>query len=48
MANHQLYDYKQSVIGPIFLEDQLLPGTLEYAIHYIVEDRLDMGVFNAR
>ena len=48
MANHQLYDYKQSVIGPIFLEDQLLPGTLEYAIHYIVEERLDMGVFNAR
>ena len=48
MAKHQLYDYKQSVIGPIFLEDQLLPGTLEYAIHYIVEERLDMGVFNAR
>ena len=48
MANHQLYDYKQSVIGPIFLEDQLLPGTLEYAIHYIVEERLDMSVFNAR
>ena len=48
MANHQLYDYKQSVIGPIFLEDQLLPGTLEYAIHYIVEERLDMSVFNTR
>ena len=48
MAKHQHYDYKQSVIEPIFLEDQLVPGTLEYAIHYIVEERLDMSVFNAR
>jgi transposase len=48
MAKHQHYDYKQSVIEPIFLEDQLVPGTLEYAIHYIVEERLDMGVFDAR
>jgi transposase len=48
MANHRHYDYKQSVIGPIFLEDQLSPGTLEYAIHYIVEERLDMSIFDAR
>lgn len=48
MAKHQHYDYKQSVIEPIFLEDQLLPGTLEYAIHYIVEERLDMSIFDAR
>ena len=48
MAKHQHYDYGQSVIAPIFLEDQLLPGTLEYAIHYIVEERLDMGIFDAR
>ena len=48
MAKHQRYDYKQSVIEPIFLEDQLVPGTLEYAIHYIVDERLDMSVFDAR
>jgi transposase len=48
MAKHQHYDYNQSVIAPIFLEDQLLPGTLEYAIHYIVEERLNMSIFDAR
>lgn len=48
MAKHQHYDYKQSVIEPIFLEDQLVPGTLEHAIHYIVEERLNMSVFDAR
>ena len=48
MANHKHYDYKQSVIEPIFLEDQLVPGTLEYAIHYIIEERIDMSIFDAR
>jgi hypothetical protein len=48
MAKHQHYDYSQSVIAPIFLEDQLVPGTLEYAIHYIVEERLNMSIFDAR
>lgn len=35
-------------MAPISLEDQLIPGTLEYAIHYIVEERLDMSGFDAR
>ncbi len=48
MAKQQHYDYKQSVIEPIFLEDQLVPGTLEYAIHYIAEERLNMSVFDVR
>jgi hypothetical protein len=48
MAKHQRYDYKQSVLEPIFLEDQLAPDTLEYAIHYIVEERLNMGIFDKR
>jgi transposase len=48
MAKHQHHDYIQSVIAPVFLEDQLLPGTLEYAIHYIVEERLNMSIFDAR
>ena len=31
MAKHRHYDYSQSIIAPIFLEDQLVAGTLEYA-----------------
>ena len=45
MAKHQHYDYKQSVIEPIFLEDQLVPGTFEYAIHYIVEEAFKYECF---
>ncbi len=48
MAKFKRYDYSQKVFIPIFLEDQLMPGTLEFVIHALVENRLDMSVFEAR
>jgi transposase len=41
MAKFKAYDYRQRVLLPVYLEDQLLTGTLEFAIHTLVEDRLD-------
>ena len=41
-------DYKQMVMPPIYLEDQLSPGTLEFAIHYLVKTRMDLSVFDAK
>ena len=46
MAKYKRYDYKQSLMIPVSLEDQLMPGTLEFAIHTLVESRLDMSVFD--
>ena len=37
MAKYKSYDYKQKVMPPIFLEDQLSPGTVEFAIHTQLE-----------
>ena len=48
MAKYKPYDYRQSVLLPVSLEDQLMPGTLEFAIHTLVEKRLDMSVFHAK
>ena len=48
MAKYKHYDYSQSVMLPVCLEDQLIPGTLEFAIHTLVEDRMDMSVFDNR
>ena len=48
MARHRHYDNDQAIFAPIFLDDQLIPGTLEYAIDYIVEQRLDMSIFDKR
>jgi hypothetical protein len=33
---------------PVSLEDQLMPGTLEFAIHTLVEERMDISVFEDR
>ena len=48
MAKYKSYDYGQRMMIPVSLEEQLVPGTLEFAIQTLVEDRMDMGVFEDR
>jgi transposase len=48
MAKYKTYDYRQRVFLPVSLEDQLMPGTLEFAIHTLVEKRLDLSIFNGK
>ena len=45
MAKFKAYDYRQRVFMPVSLEDQLMPGTLEFAIHTLVENRFDTSLF---
>jgi transposase len=45
MAKYKKYNYAQMVMIPVSLEDQLLPGTLEYTIHEAVESKVDLSVF---
>ena len=33
---------------PVSLEEQLIPGTLEFAIHALVEEHMDMTIFDDR
>jgi transposase len=48
MARYKKYDYNQLMFVPVSLEEQLIPGTLEYAIHHVVEERLDLSFFEER
>jgi transposase len=48
MAKYKYYDYSQSVLIPVSLGEQLMPGTLEFAIHTLVETRIDRSVFDNR
>lgn len=48
MAKYKFYDYSQRVLIPVSLEEQLMPGTLEFAIHTLVETRIDMSIFEKR
>jgi hypothetical protein len=41
MAKFKRYDYSQKVLIPVSLEEQLVPGSLEFAIHMLrVTDKL--------
>ena len=46
MARYKTCDYNQLMMIPVSLEDQLVPGTLEYAIHRVTEERVDTSMFD--
>jgi len=48
MARYKHYNYSQRVLLPVSLEEQLMPGTLEFAIHTLVETRLNTSIFDCR
>ena len=48
MAKYKHYDYSQSKMIPVSLQDQLVPGTLEFAIHTLVDERIDTSIFDER
>lgn len=45
MPNFIPTEYKQNVLLSINFEDQLQPGTFEYAIHHLIEKKLDLSGF---
>ena len=47
MAKFKKYNYDQRVMVPISFEEQIIPGTLEYAIHFAVENKLDLSCFDS-
>ena len=48
MPRYKPYDYDQLMMVPVSLEEQLVPGTLEYAIHQLIEERIDTTIFDEK
>jgi transposase len=48
MARYKPYTYQQQVLMAIWLEDQLLPGSFEHAVHTLVEQKMDLSIFDCR
>jgi transposase len=48
MAKFKLLNENQLVMLPISLQDQLVPGTLEHTISQLVDQHIDLSVFNER
>ena len=48
MARYKKYSYDQGQLIPVRFEKQILPGTFEHALSYIVDNELDLSVFEGR
>ena len=48
MPRFKDYDYRQSKLLAVSFEQQILPGTFEHSLSYLVEHELDMRIFNHR
>ena len=42
------YNYNQTVLLPVAFENQILPGTFEHSIHYLVDNQLDLRIFDSK
>lgn len=45
MPKFKHYEYNQSAMVVINYEEQLQPGTFEHAIHYLIDNKLDLSVY---
>ena len=48
MANYKHYDYGQSKMLPVNFDEQILPGSFEYTLCYLIDHELDLSVFDLR
>ena len=48
MARYREYSYDQTLMLPVKLASQLQPGTFEFTINTLVDDHLDLSVFDQR
>jgi transposase len=48
MARYKHYDYSQGKFIPISFDKQILPGTFEHTLHYIIDNDLDLSIFDLR
>jgi len=48
MARYKHYDYAQMKMLPISFDRQILPGTFEHTLNYLIDEKIDLSVFEAR
>jgi transposase len=48
MARYRDYSYEQAKLIPISFQQQILPGTFEYTLNYLIDREFDLSVFAAR
>ena len=48
MARYKEYDYSQGKFIPIHFDKQILPGTFEHTLHYLIDNEIDLAIFDLR
>jgi transposase len=48
MPRYKHYDYAQKKLLAVSFEQQILPGTFEYTLHQMIEEHIDLSVFDAQ
>ena len=48
MARYKEYDYSQGKFISVFFEKQILPGTFEYTLSYLIDNEIDLSIFEPR
>lgn len=48
MARYKRYDYDQTKLLPVNYAQQILPGTFEHTVSYVIDNELDLSVFDER
>ena len=48
MARYKHYDYNQTKMIPLRFADQIQPGTFEYTLNHVVDNDLNMSLFESR
>ncbi|WP_205749433.1 transposase [Desulfopila sp. IMCC35008] len=48
MAKYKPYSYAQGMFIPVFFKEQIQKGTFEYTLNYLVDNELDLSIFDAR
>jgi transposase len=48
MAKYKSYSYAQGKFIPIFFDKQIMPGTFEFTLNHIIDNEVDLSVFNER
>ena len=48
MARYKEYSYEQTKLIPLSFDHQILPGTFEYTLNYLIDNEVDLSLFEQR
>lgn len=48
MARYKSYSYEQTKLIPLSFQQQILPGTFEYTLNYLIDHEFDISIFDQR